>query len=105
MHGAGFKQAVDHRRSPLGASGTPPEDRPKTVAAASFYRIQEGFEQDSRTMIAVPGMDMSAEVRRGDAVVLAWDAGRIATKPINQFQPIRMRRDMMLRLVAPVKKN
>jgi len=105
QYGGGFKQAVDHRRNPLGSNGTPPEDRPKTVTAASFYRTQESVDQDNRTMIAVPGLDMSAEVRRGDAVVLAWDAGQIATKPINQFQPLRMRRDTMLRLVAPVKKN
>ena len=41
MYGAGFDQAVQHRRNPLGSSGTPPEDRPKTVTAASFYRTKD----------------------------------------------------------------
>jgi ABC-type proline/glycine betaine transport system ATPase subunit len=56
-------------------------------------------------MSARPGLDMYPEVKRGDAVVFAWDEGNIYTRPMNQFQPIRMRRDSMLRLVVPVKKS
>jgi hypothetical protein len=98
-----FRTAVDHRRNPLGSSGTMLEDRPKTIAAASFYRVLDS-QNAQRQVVGVPGLDMSAEVKRGDAVVLAWDDGNIWTKPINEFKPIRMRRDSMLRLVVPVKK-
>ncbi len=104
-NGGNFAQAVERRRNPLGgSSGSPPENRPLTVAAASFYRALDGMDASQRTIVGVPGLDLSAEVRRGDAVVLAWDAGHTLTKPINQFQPIRQRRDTMLRLVVPVKR-
>jgi hypothetical protein len=98
-----FQSAVERRRNPLGGNGTQLEDRPKTVATASFYRMLEESNNSQRQIVGAPGLDMSAEVKRGDAVVLAWDEGQIWTKPINQFQPIRMRRDSMLRLVVPVK--
>jgi hypothetical protein len=58
-----------------------------------------------RQIVGAPGLDLSNEVKRGDAIVFAWDEGQIFTKPINQFQPIRMKRDSMLRLVVPVKKS
>jgi hypothetical protein len=102
--GGTFQSAVDRRRNPLGGGGVRLDDRPKTIASASFYRLIDDPNNAQRQIVGVPGLDMSAEVKRGDAVVLAWDEGQIWTKPINQFQPIRMRRDSMLRLVVPVKK-
>jgi hypothetical protein len=103
QNGNGFQMAVERRRNPLGGGGPILDDRPKTVATASFYRLLDETQNTSRQIVGVPGLDMSSELKRGDAVVLAWDAGEIWTKPINQFQPIRMRRDSMLRLVVPVK--
>jgi hypothetical protein len=108
--GGMFQSAVDRRRNPLGGGGMQLNDRPKTVAAASFYRILDeparGVGNASqRQIVGVPGLDMSAEVKRGDAVILAWDEGNVWTQPINKFQPIRMKRDSMLRLVVPVKKT
>jgi hypothetical protein len=100
-----FPQAVEARRNPLGRAGLPLDDRSKTVAAASFYRMLDGSDSSQRAIIGVPGLDLSNEARRGDAIVMAWDEGNLATKPINQFEPIRKRRDTMLRLVTPVKKN
>lgn len=100
-----FQSAVDRRRNPLGGGGMQLNDRPKTVATACFYRLIEDPNNNQRTIVGVPGLDMSAEVKRGDAVVLAWDEGNIWTQPINKFQPIRMKRDSMLRLVVPVKKT
>lgn len=105
MHGGAFQAAVEARRNPLGRSAMPLDDRSRTVTVASFYRLKEEAEAAGRSVIGVPGLDMSNEVRRGDAVILAWDEGNIATKPINQFEPIRKRRDTMLRLVVPVKKS
>jgi hypothetical protein len=100
-----FKQAVERRRNPLGSDDSGRlDDRPMTVTTASFYKTLLG-DEGQKEVISVPGLDMSAEVKRGDAVVLAWMAGEIMTKPINQFEPIRKRRDTMLRLVTPVKKG
>jgi hypothetical protein len=100
-----FYSAVERRRNPLGGGGMQLNDRPRTVAAASFYRLIDDPNNTQRQIVGVPGLDMSAEVKRGDAVVLAWDEGNIWTQPINKFQPIRMKRDSMLRLVVPVKKT
>lgn len=105
QYGGNFASAVDRRRNPLGGGGSQLNDRPHTVAAASFYRLLDEANTTQRQVVGVPGLDMSNEVKRGDAVILAWDEGQIFTKPINQFQPIRMRRDSMLRLVVPVKKS
>jgi hypothetical protein len=100
-----FQSAIERRRNPLGGGGVQLDDRPKTVATASFYRMIEEAQHNQRQMVGVPGLDMSAEVKRGDAIVLAWDEGNVWTQPINKFQPVRMRRDSMLRLVVPVKKS
>jgi hypothetical protein len=100
-----FQSAIERRRNPLGGGGVQLNDRPKTIATASFYRMIEEGNHNQRQIVGVPGLDMSAEVKRGDAVVLAWDEGNIWTQPINKFQPIRMKRDSMLRLVVPVKKS
>jgi hypothetical protein len=80
-------------------------DRPLTITTASFYRLLDESNMTQRQIVGVPGLDMYPEVKRGDAVVFAWDEGNIYTRPMNQFQPIRMRRDSMLRLVVPVKKS
>lgn len=103
--GGAFEAAVNQRRNPLGHDSGRLDNRPETVAAASFYRMLEGQLQANRAIVGPAGFDMSAEVKRGDAVVLAWDPGQIPVKPINQFQPVRMQRDTMLRLVVPVKRN
>jgi hypothetical protein len=100
-----FQSAVDRRRNPLGGGGMQLNDRPNTITTASFYRLLDEPNNTQRQIVGVPGLDMSQEVKRGDAIVFAWDEGNIYTKPINQFQPIRMRRDSMLRLVVPVKKS
>jgi hypothetical protein len=103
--GGSFKHAVERRRNPLGSDNADRlEKRPEVVTAASFFRMFDAPEQQQREIVGVPGLDMSAEIRRGDAVILAWIEGDILTKPINQFEPLRKRRDTMLRLVAPVKK-
>ncbi|HUS33805.1 MAG TPA: hypothetical protein VM680_00490 [Verrucomicrobiae bacterium] len=100
-----FQSAVDRRRNPLGGGGMQLNDRPKTVATACFYRMIDEQNNSQRQIVGVPGLDMTAEVKRGDAIVLAWDEGNTWTQPINKFQPIRMKRDSMLRLVVPVKKT
>ncbi len=100
-----FQSAVDRRRNPLGGGGMQLTDRPLTVTTASFYRLLDEANMTQRSIVGVPGLDLSNEVKRGDAIVFAWDEGQIFTKPINQFQPIRMKRDSMLRLVVPVKKS
>ena len=100
-----FQSAVDRRRNPLGGGGMQLTDRPLTITTASFYRLLDESNMTQRQIVGVPGLDMYPEVKRGDAVVFAWDEGNIYTRPMNQFQPIRMRRDSMLRLVVPVKKS
>jgi hypothetical protein len=105
QNGGGFEQAVNRRRNPLGGGGVMLDNRPTTITTASFYHLLDESNMTQRQIVGVPGLDMSNEVKRGDAVVFAWDEGQILTKPINQFQPIRMRRDSMLRLVVPVKKS
>jgi hypothetical protein len=41
----------------------------------------------------------------GYGILLAWDEGHTLNPPLNRFQPRRMRRNTLMRLVAPVNYN
>jgi hypothetical protein len=55
-----------------------------------------------RSFIMPPGLDLSAAVEHGLAVVLAWDDGYSPAKPMFQFTPRRSHRDTLWRIAAEV---
>ena len=104
-HGQFFQRAVELRSNPLGdtASGHI-EDRALTATVASFISHLD-VATHGRAFIHPPGLDLSKQVGRGDAVVLAWVPGFSLTDKINDFKPPRFKQDTMLRLTLPVRQN
>ena len=49
-----------------------------------------------------PGLDLSAALNHGQAVLLAWASGYSPIRPMNQFTPRRSQRDTLWRVVVPV---
>ena len=100
QHGTSFQGAVQSRRSAVGSGGQL-ENQPLTAMVVSFFsHLPSAGNQ--RGFIAPPGLEISALVERGDAVVLAWDANQSYTTPVNLFKPPRLQRNALLRLALPV---
>lgn len=78
---------------------------PANVVAASFIRYVPSFDPSQRGFVYPAGFDLSQLVARGDAMLLAWDAGASHTiSPLRRFKPPRTTQNAMLRLAVPVKK-
>ncbi len=103
-----FQMAAQERRQ---AFGSDPSlrlwDMPVSTMAASFLGELDRVGNNRRnfyasTFLAPEGLDLTPLVDRGDAVLLAWDAGDSLIQPIQQFTPRRSRRDTLLRLAIPL---
>lgn len=104
QHGSYFQRAVDLRRNPLGdAAGGQLEDRPLVATTASFISYLDELTHNNRSFLCPPGLDLTAQVERGDAVIFAFLPGFSFTDKINDFQPPRFRQDTLLRLTLPVR--
>jgi hypothetical protein len=103
QNGAYFQKAVDVRRSPMGdTAGGQLDNRPLTAMTASFLSYLDELSPNGRSFIAPPGLDLTPQVERGDAVVFAWLPNFGFAEKINDFSPPRFRRDTLLRLTVPV---
>ena len=103
-NGQFFQRAVELRRSPIGESGGGHiEDRPLTATVASFISYLEAPQHMQRSFISPPGIDLTPQVERGDAVVFAWVEGYSFAEKLNDFQPPRFKQDTLLRLTVPVR--
>jgi hypothetical protein len=101
-NGAYFQRAVDIRKSVVGdTAGGRLENRPVTAVTASLISYLDQ-PQPGRSFIAPPGLDIAAQVERGDAVVFAWLPDFALTEKMNNFSPPRFKQDTMLRLTVPI---
>jgi hypothetical protein len=113
QEGGQFQVAVQQRQNAFGSARLSRTwDIPLCAMAASFISQlgapvgQPGMWGRFYSRFTAPaGVDLSPVVRRGDAVLLAWDAGRSLVHPINRFTPRRLHRDTLLRLAVPVAKT
>lgn len=106
QNGSFFQRAVDIRRSPMGdTAGGQLENRPLTATTVSFISYLEEVSNGSRMFITPPGLDLTAQVERGDAVVFAWVPDFSFTEKINDFRPPRFKRDTLLRLTVPLRQK
>jgi hypothetical protein len=55
------------------------------------------------SFLSPPGLDLSAVVERGTAILFAWEEDYSPTKPIYQFSPRRTHRNTLWRV--PVQMN
>lgn len=79
---------------------------PEGVLAASLISTAGNYQGPQRTFVYPAGTELGELLRRGQAVVFAWDAGRSLFKaPLAQFNAPRSAQSTALRLVVPVAKE
>lgn len=79
---------------------------PEGVLAASLISTAGNYQGPQRTFVYPAGTELGELLRRGQAVVFAWDAGRSLLKaPLAQFNAPRSAQSTALRLVVPVAKE
>jgi len=101
-HGGSFLQVTQARQRAFGSSSSAHlTDLPAASQAASFVS-QLGRDPGAFSFIAPPGLDLSAVVERGQALLLAWAGDYAPVPPLNQFKPRRTARHTLFRLATAV---
>jgi len=102
-----FQQAANLRRSALGDTGGGQLDnRPITGTTASFLSyVGDSSPGVGNFFFSPPGLDLTPQVERGDAVVFAWVPNYSFGGQVNGFKPIRFQQDTLLRLTLPVRQK
>jgi hypothetical protein len=75
---------------------------PANLTAVSFIAQLPGFGPNQRGFTYPRGLELTALLARGDAVLLAWDPGHAPVPSMKQFQSVRSRQNTWLRLALPV---
>jgi hypothetical protein len=103
-YGGNFAGAAQMRQQALGDSSRQHLDNvPLSAVAASFVSQLDGAQAPQRSFITPAGYDLGEVVARGDAVLLAWDAGHTLSAPFHrEFTPPRLQRQTLLRLAVQV---
>jgi hypothetical protein len=98
--GSGFQNAASERQRAFSSGSGRIDDLYDSSAAISFisHMSEERF-------ITPPGLDLSAVLRQGNAVLLAWEPGYSPIKPVNQFPTRRSHKDTLWRIAAPITIN
>jgi hypothetical protein len=85
-----------------------------STTAASFlsvanttYDPNQPWNQNSyySRFVTPPGFDLTTLMQRGDAVLLAWMPGETIVPTLNKFSPRYSRKDTVLRVAVPLRKN
>ena len=111
QNGNQFVMAVQNRQHAFGDNASRWIDLDAAhVSAVSFasqlMNVNAAPYQQQRGFVSPLGMDLTPVVERGDAVLLAWDAGHApANGSMNRFKTIRSHRNTLLRLAVPVDQN
>lgn len=105
QHGSHFQRAVELRRNPMGTTaGGQLENPALTATVVSFLSYLDQYGQGNRQFVSPGGLDMTASVERGDAVILGYAPNFSFTDKINAFTPPRFKRDTFVRLTVPVRR-
>jgi hypothetical protein len=93
-----FQQTIQSRQQAFGGRGSGRiDDLPGSCTAVSFISNlpQERF-------ITPPGLDMSVQLERGNAVLLAWEPDYSPIRPLNQFPTRRSEKNTLWRVSVPI---
>jgi len=105
-HGGGFQNAINSRRSALGATQRGQlDDLPNCSMAASFLSLispQGNYGPYNSGFISPPGLDLSSIIEHGNAVLLAYADAYSPVKPMYQFTPRRSHQSTLWRVAVPV---
>jgi hypothetical protein len=100
-HAAPFQGAVQGRQHAFGESQAGQiSDLPNGSIAASF--LSQAGMHDGFTFIGASGLDLSAVVDHGDAILFAWADDYSPVKPMYQFTPRRSHRHTLWRAAVTV---
>lgn len=103
--GHAFSAAAGARRQAFGGNAQRLEVTPNNVTAASFISQLGIYQGQQRTLLYPPGLDLSALLARGDAVLLAWDGGNSpASSSLLRYRPPRFTQNTLYRLAVPLSK-
>jgi len=103
-HSHNFQGVINSRQSAFGATERGRiDDLTNTTLAASFLSQVENQESWMNSFVSPPGLDMSAEVARGAAVLFAWAEDYAPVKPLYPSKPARTHKYTMFRLPITVK--
>lgn len=103
-HSHNFQGILQSRQSAFGTTEHGRiDDLPNTTLAASFLSQVENQENWMSTFVSPPGLDMSAEVARGAAVLFAWAEDYSPVKPLYPSKPARSHKYTMFRLPLTAK--
>ena len=101
--GALFQSAAQGRQSTFGGGESGRLDDPANASmAASFLSHLGGSQESMRHFISPPGLDLSAVVEHGNAVLLAWAGDYSPVKTLRQFTPRRSQKNTLWRVAVPV---
>ncbi len=103
-HGQNFQSVAQSRFRAFGGndSGQIGNIQDSTIAV-SFLSLLSGQRANyMNNFISPPGLDMSAALNHGQAVVFAWASDYSPVKPMYQFSPKRSHRNTMFRLAVPI---
>jgi hypothetical protein len=102
-HGADFQSAVQAQQRVFGGGASERiDDLANGSMAASFLSRLGGPQDWVRHFISPPGLDLSAVVEHGNAVLLAWAPDYSPVKPLRQFTPRRSQKNTLWRVSVPV---
>jgi hypothetical protein len=102
-YGNSFMSAVNQRQQAFSQNQTIIYDVPRSVMAASLLGYLGGPRTDAPgygQFVAPPGFDLSPLITRGNGIFMAWVDDYAPTKPIHKFNPLRSKKDTLLRLTV-----
>ena len=103
-HSKNFDRAAQSRRQNFGNTQAGRiDDKPNASMAVSLLSLSAyGSPRNENRMVTPPGWDLGPELRRGDAVILAWQGDHAPVESICQFKPTYEHSDTLWRLAVPV---
>jgi hypothetical protein len=102
-YGAPFQGAVQGRQQTFGGGESGRlDDLPNGTMAASFLSRMGDSQNSMQSFISPPGLDLSAVVEHGNAVLLAWAGDYSPVKTLRQFTPRRSQKNTLWRVATPV---
>jgi hypothetical protein len=102
-----FRTAVTSRHNSFGNNEVNiPDIAAGTMAVSFIGYINRDTGQGMWADFGAPsGLDLSRFANGRYGILLAWDTGHVLTPALNRFQPKRLHRNTLLRLVVPVNYN
>jgi hypothetical protein len=102
-HSALFYGAVQAQQRVFGGGESGRIDDLANCSMAASFLSRLGGQQDSmQHFISPPGLDLSAVVQHGNAVLLAWAGDYSPVKPLRQFTPRRSQQNTLWRVSVSV---